>query len=154
MRWAELKPTKTQPEWPKSVGGWGTSKNNSSLYHEKSSSWYDHKMIYVCPMHAEIRQNGPGACPKCGMALEPDVPPTTGHESDPELRMMTRRFWISAACALPVALLGMRQMHPSLRVRWVELALATPVVLWGGWPLFARAWQSTIHRSPNMFTRS
>lgn len=111
---------------------------------------------YTCPMHPEVVQIGPGVCPKCGMALEPmDVLAETG--PDPELASMTRRFWVSAALSLPVLLLGMfggkfdAQLPASARA-WVELVLAAPVVLWGGWPFFVRAWQSLVHRSPNMFT--
>src|SRR5438270_13956794 len=84
--------------------------------------------VYVCPMHPEVRQMGPGACPKCGMALEPEVPQSAATGPDPELISMTQRFWVSLALSLPVAYLGMRHMHPSRAVQWVELALATPVV--------------------------
>ena len=114
--------------------------------------------IYTCPMHPEVRQAGPGSCPKCGMALEPeDI--TTSEEVSPELRDMTRRFWISAALSLPVFLLGMSEMVPPLRhalagrpLTWVQLVLATPVVLWGGAPFFVRGWASITNRRLNMFT--
>ena len=153
--------------------------------------------VYICPMDPEVRQNGPGACPKCGMALEPDLPalPATRIEytcpmhpeivrsepgacpicgmvleprtavaeegETPELVSMTRRFWISVALAVPVLLLGMSDMLPgqlaqrilSLRaIGWIEFVLATPVVLWCGWPFFERGWASIVNRSLNMFT--
>ena len=152
--------------------------------------------VYTCPMHPEVRQDHPGACPQCGMALEPEIaaPPATKVEytcpmhpeivrdqpgncpicgmaleprtvtaeegPSPELADMTRRLWISAALALPVFLVAMSDLLPGkplhvldMRiVNWVQLVLATPVVLWCGWPFFERAWASVVHRSPNMFT--
>ena len=114
--------------------------------------------VYTCPMHPEIRQVGPGACPICGMALEP-LTVSAVEEDDPELRDMTRRFWVSAALTLPLVVLGMAHLFPSLanvinpRVRvWIELALATPVVLWGGWPFLVRGWNSVRTWRLNMFT--
>ena len=116
--------------------------------------------IYTCPMHPEIEQVGPGSCPKCGMDLEPKtLQPHTG-EDDPELRGMTRRFWIAAALTLPVFLLS---MLPMLGVpvdrwlgqtteRWLQLLLATPVVLWAGWPFFDRGARSFATGHLNMFT--
>ena len=118
------------------------------------------KTEYVCPMHPEIVQPEPGACPICGMALEPRSV-TLEEETSPEMTDMTRRFWISAALTVPVLALDMAGILPRgsfsemARGRWagwVEMALATPVVLWGGWPLFVRAWASFVHRSLNMFT--
>lgn len=114
--------------------------------------------IYTCPMDPEVRQVGPGACPKCGMALEP-LTLTLEDQPNPELVLMTRRFWISLALTIPVLALGMLGMIPvmggllseSAKSR-VELLLATPVVLWGGWLFFARGWASLVNRSPNMFT--
>ncbi|HXY25714.1 MAG TPA: heavy metal translocating P-type ATPase [Candidatus Acidoferrum sp.] len=111
---------------------------------------------YTCPMHPEVIQIGPGVCPKCGMALEPmDV--FAEVEADPEYDTMRRRFWVSAALSLPVLLLamfgdalGLRLSHAVRNV--VEFILATPVVLWGGWPFFERFWASLVNRSPNMFT--
>jgi len=107
-------------------------------------------------MHPEIVQIGPGTCPICGMALEPmDV--FAEVEADPEYDSMLRRFWVSAALSLPVLLLAMfgdllgMKLAPSVRT-WIEFVLATPVVLWGGWPFFARFWASLVNRSPNMFT--
>src|SRR5437879_3945074 len=102
--------------------------------------------IYSCPMHPEVRQRGPGACPKCGMALEAEMV-TTEEEANPELVNMTRRFRIAAVLSVPVLVLGMSEMLP-----FVQFILATPVVLWAGWPFFQRAWASVINRSPNMFT--
>ncbi len=113
--------------------------------------------IYTCPMHPEIRQVGPGSCPICGMALEPELV-TAQAEPNPELADMTRRFWIGLALALPVFLLemgghlaGLHLFSPQVS-NWVQLALATPVVLWAGWPFFVRGWQSLRTRNLNMFT--
>jgi Cu+-exporting ATPase len=102
--------------------------------------------IYVCPMHPEVRQKGPGACPICGMALEPEMI-SLEEEKNTELEDMNRRFWIAAVLSVPVLILGMSEM-----LRGVQLILATPVVVWCGWPLFQRAWASLANRSPNMFT--
>src|SRR5689334_21278510 len=101
---------------------------------------------YTCPMHPEVRQIGPGSCPICGMALEP-VEMTAEEPENDELTDMTRRFRVSAVLAVLVMLLAMTERLP-----WVQLALATPVVLWGGAPFFVRGWQSIVNRSPNMFT--
>ncbi len=114
------------------------------------------KIRYTCPMHPEIIRFGPGSCPICGMALEPmDV--FAEVEADPEYDSMRLRFWVSAALSLPVLLLSMLGeslgLHLTSTVRnGIEFLLATPVVLWGGWPFFERFWSSLIHRSPNMFT--
>ena len=152
--------------------------------------------MYVCPMHPEIRQQAPGSCPKCGMALEPESPaapaewveytcpmhpeivrtepgscPICGmaleprtvaaEEINPELVDMTRRFWLSAALTVPLVGLAMsrmffaEQLHawlPGRALSFVEFGLATPIVLWCGWPFFVRMWQSVLNRSPNMFT--
>jgi len=110
--------------------------------------------IWTCPMHPEVRQDHPGACPKCGMALEPEVP-TADDGPSPELVDMTRRFWVGLALGLPVFVIAMAM--PALHawmgpLNWLQLALATPVVFWCGWPFFERAWASVVHRSPNMFT--
>jgi len=116
--------------------------------------------IYTCPMDPEVRQRGPGACPTCGMALEP-LAVTREVETNPELRLMARRFWISLALTAPLIVIAMsamlggqsvgRAIAPRL-LAWMEFALATPVVLWGGWPFFQRGWASVANRSPNMFT--
>ena len=103
---------------------------------------------HVCPMHPEIVQDGPGSCPKCGMALEPGSP-SLDKGPDPELKDMTRRLWVSAILTAPLVALAMISMHEST---WIQFALATPVVLWGGAPFFARAWASVRRVSPNMFT--
>jgi P-type Cu+ transporter len=111
-------------------------------------------------MHPEVRQMGPGSCPKCGMALEPSVA-TLESEENPELKDMSRRFWASVALTAPVFLLAMSEMIPGQPVQhavparllaWIQLALASPVVLWGGWPFFQRGWASVVNRSLNMFT--
>ena len=157
--------------------------------------------VYTCPMHPDIRQDAPGACPKCGMALEPLMPPappapaarvteyvcpmhpqvvrsepgncpicgmaleprtaSLEEAENPELADMSRRFWFGTTLALPVFLLAMAaDLAPQLAgrflshaaIQWVEFLLATPVVLWGGWPLFQRGWASLVNRSLNMFT--
>jgi Cu+-exporting ATPase len=151
-------------------------------------------VVYTCPMHPEIRQPTPGNCPKCGMALEPELPAAAGAaeytcpmhpeivrsepgncpicgmaleprnavaEDNAELRDMTRRFWVSATLALPVFLMAMvsdlaPQFIPDFvsmaMLQWLEFALATPAVLWGGWPIFQRGWASVVNRSLNMFS--
>jgi Cu+-exporting ATPase len=110
---------------------------------------------YTCPMHPEVVRNGPGACPICGMALEPAVA-TLDEGENPELAIMRRRLWVSAILTAPILLMAMGGMAAQwLGGRaevWIEFLLATPVVLWGGWPFFERAWASVVHRSPNMFT--
>jgi P-type Cu+ transporter len=104
---------------------------------------------YTCPMHPEIRQIGPGACPKCGMALEPvSFSAATVDEVNPEYRDMTLRFWLSVSPS--AVLLGL--MFFGVHWPWIECALASPVVLWAGWPIFQRAWASVVNRSLNMFT--
>jgi Cu+-exporting ATPase len=105
---------------------------------------------WTCPMHPEIVQDHPGSCPLCGMALEPALPAADG-ASDPELRDMKRRLWLSAALAVPLLGIGMFELSfPG--VVWLQVALATPVVLWGGAPFFKRGWQSLESRRLNMFT--
>jgi Cu+-exporting ATPase len=120
---------------------------------------------YTCPMHPEVQQDHPGPCPKCGMALEPETP-TVGSDDTKsaeggELRDMTHRFWIGAALTLPVFLLAMSHMIPALgrqawldsaAARWLQFALATPVVCWAGWPFFVRGWRSVLNLHLNMFT--
>ena len=110
-------------------------------------------------MHPQIVRNEPGSCPICGMALEPRT--VTVDETNPELTDMTRRFWASTALTVPAVILAMGEYLPgqafetvvsASAMPWLQLALTTPVVLWGGWPFFVRAWQSVIHRSLNMFT--
>jgi Cu+-exporting ATPase len=116
-------------------------------------------VIYTCPMHPEVQQPGPGSCPKCGMALEPMTP--TAESDDSELHDMTRRFWVSLALSAPVLAITMSELVPPLDLSrllghglsgWLQFLLATPAVLWAGWPFFVRGWQSLIQRSLNMFT--
>ena len=102
---------------------------------------------WTCPMHPEIVRDGPGSCPICGMALEPLTVTAEAPENE-ELRDMTRRFWVSAILAAAILVVAMG----GFELQWLELALATPVVLWGGWPFFVRGWQSVVNRSLNMFT--
>jgi P-type Cu+ transporter len=118
------------------------------------------RVEYTCPMHPEIVRAGSGSCPICGMALEPRTV-TAEAEENPELRDMTRRFWISLALTLPLLGIAMADMLPGMPVQhalpagwlpWIEWLLATPVVLWGGWPFFQRGWTSVVNRSTNMFT--
>lgn len=113
---------------------------------------------YICPMHPEVVRNEPGSCPICGMALEPRNAPA---EDNAELNDMSRRFWVSAALALPVFVMAMvsdlvPQAMPDFvsmtALQWLEFTLATPAVLWGGWPVFQRGWASVVNRSLNMFT--
>jgi Cu+-exporting ATPase len=111
--------------------------------------------IYTCPMHPEIRQDHPGACPKCGMTLEP-VMPSLEEEDDPELRDFQRRFWWTlplTAVVTALAMAGHRMTGLDTGMQsWLELALSLPIVLWAGMPFFTRGWQSVVHRSPNMWT--
>jgi len=113
--------------------------------------------IWTCPMHPQIRRNGPGQCPICGMALEP-LEPTLEEGPNPELLDMTKRFWVSAAFSLPLVFLAMGMELFGWRLlsmqtaAWVQLTLATPVVLWGGLPFFERFWASLKSRNLNMFT--
>ena len=117
-------------------------------------------VIYTCPMHPEIRQEGPGNCPICGMALEP-VGATLEEGPNPELVDMTRRFWIGTALTVPLVLLELGAHLPGLGLHtlissqaslWLQFLLATPVVLWAGWPLLERGWRSFVNRSLNMFS--
>ncbi len=114
---------------------------------------------YTCPMHPQIIRDEPGNCPICGMALEPMT--VTVNEANPELESMTRRFWICAALTLPLLAIMVSDLLPSHPIQgllkgpllgWFELAIASPVVLWGGWPFFQRGWASIVSRNLNMFT--
>jgi P-type Cu+ transporter len=118
------------------------------------------KTEYVCPMHPEIVRPEPGFCPICGMALEPRTV-TLEEESNPELADMTRRFWLGTVLSVPIVFLAMSEFIPGQpaqqrvsphALNWIQLVLATPVVLWGGWPFFQRGWASIMNRSLNMFT--
>jgi len=119
------------------------------------------RVQYTCPMHPEIAQDEPGECPKCGMALEPMT--VSAKEKNPELTDMSRRFWVGAMLTVPVLALAMGHYAPGLGAlldriepksmsNWIELILATPVVLWAGWPFFERGWKSLVTRNLNMFT--
>jgi Cu+-exporting ATPase len=114
--------------------------------------------IYTCPMHPEIRQEGPGSCPICGMALEPLLVTADGGPSH-ELADMRRRFWIALVLTAPIVvlemgahLLGLDNLIEPQLSNWIQLGLATPVVLWAGWPFFERGWASVVSRNLNMFT--
>ncbi|HET7207496.1 MAG TPA: heavy metal translocating P-type ATPase [Terriglobales bacterium] len=117
------------------------------------------RVEYTCPMHPEIVRPGPGSCPICGMALEPRTI-QTADEENPELRDMGRRFWVSVVLTVPLLVIAMGFMGHGMESRafpprllaWIEFLLATPVVLWGGWPFFQRGWASVVNRSSNMFT--
>ena len=118
------------------------------------------KTEWTCPMHPEIIKDSPGNCPICGMALEPKTV-SVEEEKNPELIDMTRRFWIGLLLALPLVVIEMGKHIPGMAqlsffgspvLKWLQLMLATPVVLWGGWPFFVRGAQSIVNRSPNMFT--
>ena len=113
--------------------------------------------IWTCPMHPEIRRSGPGSCPICGMGLEP-LEPSADDGPNPELVDFTRRFWIAAVLAVPLLFLSMGaemlrlNLMPAPISNWVQLALATPIVLWAGWPFFQRGWTSVVTWKLNMFT--
>ncbi len=117
--------------------------------------------IYTCPMHPEIEQDKPGDCPKCGMPLEPKNVTSKEDEENSEIKTLTRKFWLGLAFTLPVFLLALEEMIPSLHLgnfvpsflsRWIQLIFATPVVFWAGGFFFVRAWKSVVNRSLNMFT--
>lgn len=114
---------------------------------------------YTCPMHPEIVQNKPGSCPKCGMALELADITDLEEQKDPELANMTRRLWLATSLTVPSVVLAMNDFFglgelpiSEQIINYVQLGLVSPVVLWAGWPIFQRAWQSIINRSANMFT--
>src|SRR5438045_5202960 len=118
-------------------------------------------MIYTCPMHPEIEQDHPGACPKCGMTLEPKTVGAGDEEEQKEARSLSRKFWIALGLTIPVLIIAMGHAIPGLHIdsiipkqiaKWIEFALTTPVVLWAGGFFFTRAWRSIVNRSLNMFT--
>ena len=126
----------------------------------KSGRGWPRSIEYTCPMHPEIVRDAPGSCPICGMALELRTV-SLEDEKNPELFQMIRRFWVGVVLSLPLLLIAMSEMMPSNPIEriapmrmivWAQFVLATPVVLWGGWPFFVRGWQSIVNRSLNMFT--
>jgi Cu+-exporting ATPase len=138
------------------------SDKNHQYHHHHAAPRQEHAevapgTIWTCPMHPQIRRDGPGQCPICGMALEP-LEPTAEEGPNPELIDMTRRFWISAVLTLPLVVLAMGselfgwKLLPIRASAWVQLGLATPVVVWGGRPFFERFWASLKSRNLNMFT--
>ncbi|HXL29971.1 MAG TPA: copper-translocating P-type ATPase [Bradyrhizobium sp.] len=139
-------------------GGHNHSGHDHDSHHANPKAAVPEGTIYTCPMHPQIRQIGPGHCPICGMALEPelaslDAPP------NPKLADMTRRFWVGLALSLPAVVLEMgghlaggHGLIDQTLSNWIQLAFATPVVLWAGWPFFVRGWQSLVTRNLNMFT--
>ena len=123
---------------------------------------HDSSQVYTCPMHPEVEKQGPGSCPKCGMALEPRTVSLTEEDKNPEYEDMRRRFIVGAILTLPLVIIAMRDLIPGGRLldslftaktyAWLELILATPVVIWAGCPFFVRGVQSVVNRSLNMFT--
>jgi Cu+-exporting ATPase len=141
-----------------SHGGHAHRAGHTPAAHPNPAAMGGGDVEYTCPMHAQIRQMGPGNCPICGMALEPVVATAEAGES-PELRDMTRRFWVATALTAPVFALEMgghlfniHHLVAQQTSNWIQLLLGTPVVLWAGWPFFTRAAASVTHRSLNMFT--
>lgn len=141
-------------------GAAGSSSKSGSQKAPPSPPSHGQPQIFTCPMHPEVEQDHPGACPKCGMDLEPKFVTAEKEEDDSELRSMTLRFWVSVALGVPVLLLA---MLPELgvpiddligggRSRWLQFALSTPIVLWAGWPFFVRGWRSIVTWNLNMFT--
>jgi Cu+-exporting ATPase len=138
------------------------SKAATTKHEEKKAQKPQGKTIYTCPMHPEVQQDHPGNCPKCGMTLEPMAATASPVECEnAELQDMTRRFWIGAALAVPVFVLAMAHLIPSIgpdswvmsdASRWIQFALTVPVVCWAGWPFFQRGWRSVVTLHLNMFT--
>ncbi len=127
---------------------------------DRSEQPADGRTSYTCPMHPEVRSGSPGSCPKCGMALEP-VEVSSKEEENTELKLMARRFWVCVALTAPLFIYGManiipgkpfEDLMPPTLAHWLQLALATPVVLWGAWPFFQRGWATITSRNLNMFT--
>ncbi|NIP38499.1 MAG: copper-translocating P-type ATPase [Candidatus Dadabacteria bacterium] len=148
------------PMHPEVIGNEPGDCSRCGMSLEKETPYMDMAVKYTCPMHPEIVRNEPGDCPICGMALERQVI-TVDEEENQELKDMSRRFWVSAVLTLPIVVIAMGHMIPvesikkllsSKSLQYVELVLATPVVLWSGWPFFLRAYKSIINKSLNMFT--
>ena len=135
----------------------GDHHHHATVSHEPPKPKAGEAVIYTCPMHPEIRQQGPGSCPICGMALEPEIVTLDAPENH-ELQDMTRRMWIAVALSAPVAVLamgahlGLSRLAPEWPSIWIQFALSTSVVLWCGWPFLQRGWQSLATRHLNMFT--
>jgi len=137
----------------------GRAEHATEPEHGQTTPSEGESVEYTCPMHPEIRQDGPGTCPICGMALEPVIVTADTGPSE-ELRDMTRRFWVGVVLSIPVVILGMGRdlvpwLHDNISATasaWTQLVLATPVVLWAGWPFFVRGWASVRTRNLNMFT--
>ncbi len=134
------------------------TKTSHGRYGAKSKNVGSAEQEYLCPMHPEVISDKPGACPKCGMALEPKEIQET-EEKNSELEQMSHRFWVCLWLTLPLAVMAMTEMFPVFKkithtswFLWFQFVLGTPVILWGGWVFFERGWHSVIHRSPNMFT--
>ena len=139
--------------------GSGTSPKCGTALEPATVTLPNRKIEYTCPMHPEIVCSEPGACPICGMALGPRE--VTSEEANPELLSMTRRFWAGLALTVPILTLMVSELVPGDPLKrllgsagslWLQFVLATPVVLWGGWPFFARGWASVVNRHLNMFT--
>lgn len=133
-----------------------SSPHHSPSEKTNSANLFNASIEYTCPMHPQVVQPGPGSCPICGMALEPKVF-TAEKEENVELKEMTLRFWVTLFLTLPILFFTMIGPLFSLRFSptfstWIQATLATPIVLWGGWPFFTRGWSSIIHRNLNMFT--
>ncbi len=132
------------------------SQRDSRQLHVRSTPGAVHD-LWTCPMHPQVQRAGPGSCPICGMALEP-MTPAADNAANPELRDMTRRFWVCVGLSVPLVVLAMAGdignpgLLPPRAALWVQLVLATPAVLWGGWPFFERGWRSLVSRRLNMFT--
>src|SRR5712672_1183882 len=139
-------------------GGHNHSGHDHDGHHANPKAAVPEGTIYTCPMHPQIRQIGPGSCPICGMALEPEVA-SLDAAPNPELADMTRRFWIGGVLTLPAFVLEMgghlvggHGLIDQTLSNWIQLVFATPVVIWAGWPFFVRGWQSLVTRNLNMFT--
>ncbi len=143
----------------------GTAPDAPACHHEHGAAKpnagpVDEAAVYTCPMHPQIEQIGPGTCPICGMALEPKGIPAIDEGPNEELIDFTRRFWLGLLLTIPVLILAMGPLLGLPVERWIpsrisviiELVIASPVVLWAGWPFFVRGWQSVLNKSPNMFT--